>query len=203
MIDMSLMKLSLEKKRKLFHLSAILVPLLYATLPDHINTIILIAVAMVVGFCDFLRIFVQQFNAKVEGIFDAIMRSSEKTKLSGCTYMMLGFALTGMIFPTYVCIAAWLVLIFADAFAALVGQAANPGKSGKTIVGSFAFLTTALIVSICYLEFYGYNYHFLSIIGASIVAMLVEFYNKNLRLNDNFAIPIAFAGTFKLLEMIW
>lgn len=195
-------KLEFELKRKLFHISAILVPVLYSMLPDPVNTVVLIAVTMLICFCDFLRSFLNNFNTKMENIFSAIMRASEGSRPSGFSYMMLGFAVTSVMFEIHVCISAWLVLIFADAAAAVVGQAStNSDASHKTIVGSFAFLTTSLIVSICYLEFYGYDYHFLSLILSTIGATLIEFYNQKLGLNDNFSIPIVFAGVFTLTEI--
>lgn len=192
-----------EIKRKLFHLCAIIFPISYYYIPSYITKKILIFLTLGIVALDIARYYSRQLSRIIYKIFGSIMRKKEQNKIfSGSTYMALGFCITSLYFTKNVCIASWLVLIFSDTFSALIGRAVRPESAKKTIHGFVAFAVSAIIISYTYLTLVNCPYSFFTILCASIIAGIFEFFNQQIQLDDNMTIPISFALSLQQIELL-
>jgi dolichol kinase len=188
--------LTFEIKRKLFHLLALTFPLCYLFLSKAYASLILLAITIFTVSVDIFRHYNSRIKEVVEDFFGKIMRSHEKNTrmLSGASFMALGFLCTALLFPKEITIMSWLVLIIADCSAAIIGMKyGKPLFNGKSLAGSAAFLACALIIGA--LGHFVLNYHnpgFVIIISA-LITTIIEFFSSSLHVNDNIAIPMAYA----------
>ena len=152
---------------------------------------------------DISRHYNKTIQELVDKFFIHIMRPEEVSgsfRLSGVSYMFLGFFISCVLFSKGTAISSFLVLIISDSAAAIIGkQVGRPLENGKSMEGSGAFFVTALLISMLSYTFQAYNASFFSIVAAAIVATMVEYYSSSYKINDNIAIPIAYG----LVISIW
>ncbi|WP_392505757.1 diacylglycerol/polyprenol kinase family protein [Rickettsia sp. 2024-CO-Wats] len=196
-----------EKKRKIFHLSAIIFPLLYLFIPrTAIITLLLFIITAITLYLDISRHNNAKISEFVTRFFSTVIRLEENNgsfALSGVSFMMLGFFLTALLFPKNLVICSWLILIISDCLAALVGvKIGNSLGNGKSIAGSITFLVSAIFISILVYFYLGYNTSFIIIIISCIGATVAEFYSKDLRINDNLSIPLSYCISTAILSYI-
>ncbi len=195
-----------ELRRKLFHLISITIPILYYNLGEKTGNLVLIIITCFVVAVDILRKYITQLNKIVESIFVNIMRKQEieqKVFLSGSSNMFLGFLITSLFFKSQISITSWMVLIISDAAAAIFGMAFGKKKiNGKTIVGSFAFFTSSILVSYICIYLMNYDFHFYTILLSCLVCTFVEFFSKNIKMDDNLTIPLSFCIAFSFFAGI-
>ncbi|ADE30438.1 diacylglycerol/polyprenol kinase family protein [Rickettsia prowazekii] len=185
-----------EKKRKIFHISAIIFPMFYLFVPRIAIALLLFIITSITLYLDVIRHNNAKIRKFVTRFFSKIIRLKENNgtfALSGISFMMLGFFLTSILFPKNLVICSWLILIISDCLAALVGiKIGSSLSNGKSIAGSFTFFVSALFISILVYFYLGYNTSFVIIIISCIGATAVEFYSKYLRINDNLSIPLSY-----------
>ncbi|MBP7190494.1 MAG: hypothetical protein KA998_04575, partial [Rickettsiaceae bacterium] len=153
----------------------------------------------------------RHYNKKIQDIveifFAPIIREHEKSgeyKLSGCSYMMMGFLITALFFPRPIVITSWLVLIISDSCAAIFGRhVGRPSKNGKSFEGSCAFFLSALFLSIIVFMIEGYPINFWILVISSLITTYVEYYSKQLGLDDNLTIPTSFAASVTVLRLMF
>ncbi len=195
-----------EKKRKIFHLSAIIFPLLYLFIPRTAITLLLFIITAITLYLDVSRHNNAKISEFVTKFFSKVIRPLENNgsfALSGISFMMLGFFLTALLFPKNLVICSWLILIISDCLAALVGvKIGNSLGNGKSIAGSVTFLASAIFISILVCFYLGYNTSFIIIIMSCIGATATEFYSKDLRINDNLSIPLSYCLSTAILSYI-
>lgn len=189
--------ISFEIKRKLFHVSSILIPVFYMFTPRFTMTIFLTLVAAFILYVDISRHYNSKIKELVVKIFSKIMREEEMSNsltLSGMSYFFMGCLLVVALFPKWLAITSMMILIICDAAAALIGKKfGKPLSNGKSIEGFSAFVVSAIIVSVlCYL-ISGAVFNFTTIFLASLVTAFTEFFSKRLRINDNLSIPLIYA----------
>lgn len=195
-----------EKRRKTFHLSAIILPLLYVFVSRTTITFLLFIITALTLYLDISRhnnIKISEFITK---LFSKIIRSSESNgsfALSGVSFMMLGFFLTALLFPKNLAICSWLVLIISDCLAALVGlKIGKTLDNGKSLAGTTAFLASAIFISILTYFYLGFNTSFVIIIISSIATTAAEFYSKDLKINDNVLVPLTYCFSTAIFSYI-
>ncbi|CEO16810.1 Cytidylyltransferase family protein [Rickettsia monacensis] len=195
-----------EKKRKIFHLSAIIFPLLYLFIPRTAITLLLFIITVITLYLDVSRHNNAKISEFVTRFFSKVIRLEENNSsfaLSGISFMMLGFFLTALLFPKNLVICSWLILIISDCLAALVGvKIGNSLSNGKSVSGSVTFLASAIFISILGYFYLGYNTSFIIIIISCIGATAAEFYSKDLRINDNLSIPLSYCLSTAILSYI-
>ncbi|WP_341792293.1 diacylglycerol/polyprenol kinase family protein [Rickettsia endosymbiont of Gonocerus acuteangulatus] len=195
-----------EKKRKAFHLSAIILPLIYIFISRTSITILLFIVTAATLYLDISRHSSIKISEFVTKFFIKIMRADESNgsfALSGSSFMMLGFFLTALLFPKNLTICSWLILIVSDCLAALVGtKIGNSLNNGKSVAGSTAFLLSAIFISLLVYFYLGFNTSFIIIIISSIATTAIEFYSKDLKVNDNLSIPLTYCFSTAILSYI-
>lgn len=195
-----------EIKRKIFHICSLILPLSYLLLPKSYMIAILLLLTLVVLFFDISRHYSYKIQELTNKIFTKLMREEEKNgsfKLSGSSYMFFGFFLSALLFSKGLAITSWLVLIISDALAALIGtKIGAPLANGKTIAGSVAFMTSAILISILCYFFIGYNTNFFIILASCLISTICEFFSKQLSINDNLLIPLSYALSSAVLAFI-
>lgn len=195
-----------EKKRKAFHLSAIILPLIYIFISRTSITLMLFIVTAATLYLDISRHSSIKISEFVTKFFTKIMRADESNgsfALSGSSFMMLGFFLTALLFPKNLAICSWLILIVSDCLAALVGtKIGNSLNNGKSFAGSTAFLLSAIFISILVYFYLGFNTSFIIIIISAIATTAIEFYSKDLKVNDNLSIPLTYCFSTAILSYI-
>ena len=185
-----------EIKRKAFHCMSIVFPIFYLITNKLTMVMVLTVVTGIAVSLDISRHYNPTIQALVSRFFTAIMREDETSgnfKLSGVSYMFLGFFITCILFSKGVAISAFLVLIVSDTFAALVGKKiGKPMANGKSIEGSIAFGASAMLIGMLAYTFHTYGTSFSGIVIASIATTLVEYHSDKLNINDNLSIPVTF-----------
>lgn len=184
-----------EINRKIFHCVSLLVPLLYLLLPKPYMILVLAVFTALVLYIDIYRHKDQNVADIVEKIFGMFIREQEATgtaKLSGASFMMLGFFITAILFEKGLTITSWLILIVSDTAAALVGmKIGKPLTNGKSFEGSMAFLVSTILIAMVSSIFIGYTTSFMIIIVSSICTTFAEYHAKTI-CNDNLLIPITY-----------
>ncbi|WP_341787378.1 diacylglycerol/polyprenol kinase family protein [Rickettsia endosymbiont of Cantharis rufa] len=203
---MAIKDFDFEKKRKIFHLSAIIFPLIYLFISRTTIALLLFIITAITLYLDISRHNNAKISELVTRFFSKVIRFEENNgsfALSGISSMILGFFLTTILFPKNLVICSWLILIISDCLAALVGvKIGNSLSNGKSIAGSIAFLTSAIFISILVYFYLGYNTSFIIIIISCIGTAAAEFYSKDLRINDNLSIPLSYCLSTAILSYI-
>ena len=134
------------------------------------------------------------------------MREDEESGqfvLSGASYMALGLLTSCLLFSKGLAITSWLVLIVADCFAAIIGMKyGSPLFNGKSYVGSVSFFISSVLISVMTYFIVGYSTSFFIILVSSLATTIVEFFSDQIKVNDNFSIPITYALVTFLLSLM-
>ena len=180
---------AVEIRRKIVHLVTLSIPVGYALMAK--DTVLFILLLLFLGFLsvDLLR----HYHSGIASLFrkyflGTVLREKEKATLMGSTYFLFSTLLTILVFPKPIAIASILILILADASAALVGK--GIGKVpifGKTLEGSMAFLICSLLIVWTYPNLDRFSAS-LAALSAAVIEILP------IRLDDNLTIPLVAAA---------
>lgn len=192
--------LNFEVKRKIFHLYSIIIPLCYFFIQKPFMILSLSFITVIIIYIDISRKYNDRIKDLINKIFDKILRKEEKNnelQLTGTSFMFLGFLITTFIFPKELVITSWLVLIIADCAAALVGMnfkgvLLELHYNTKSIEGSIAFFSSSIFISVISYFILEYNTTIFVIILSSLLTTIVEFYSKEIKINDNLLIPVTY-----------
>ncbi|MDP4708902.1 MAG: SEC59/DGK1/VTE5 family protein [Rickettsiaceae bacterium] len=198
--------LNFEIKRKMFHLCSLIFPVIYIFTPKIIMCAILAVIAGMTLYLDISR----HYNKKIKGIIEKFLgkflrieENSGHFSLTGASYMALGFLITGVFFSQGLAIVSWLVLIVSDCFAAVIGMKFGyPLFNGKSYAGVITFFVSAVFISIMTYFTVGYSTNFFIILISSFLTTLVEFFSKQIKINDNLSIPLTYSLSTVILGFI-
>ncbi|MDV0445845.1 hypothetical protein MmiAt1_14450 [Methanimicrococcus sp. At1] len=136
--------------------------------------------------------------------FSFLLRDDEKYGYISSNWFLLGCFFSVLLFPKYIAMLGITVLIFGDAFAALIGMrfGKHKFKNGKSLEGTLGF------IFVSYLFLAGFAFFLPDIGSAFIAAALIsipfvavaEIYSKQIKIDDNLVIPLVF-GALMLLFM--
>lgn len=195
-----------ESKRKFFHLTALIFPIAYIFMPKSWMILSSVVAVIIPIYIDIFRHYNPKVQVLVEIFFIHFMRDNEATgnfKPSGVTYMMLGILVTVILFSKPVAITSLVVLILADSAAALVGRKIGVElPNGKSLEGAAAFVISAIMISLMCREYIELTSSFAAILFASIAAAMVEFFSKEIRIDDNLSIPLTFGAILTIAGII-
>jgi dolichol kinase len=188
--------MTFEQKRKLFHFSSIIFPVLYYLSSKEVTVTILIIANLIILTLDINRHFIKKIQEATDKFLKWLMRPHEYSgtkQLSGVSYMFLGFLLTAIFFNKDKVILSWFVLIISDSIASLYGQKyGTKTPTGKSLEGSFAFFISGFFVCLVCQVFMGLQGSFTRIVFAIFITSVAEFYSKKLKIDDNLLIPLTF-----------
>jgi len=198
--------LSFEEKRKIFHVSGLIFPLIYLFISKFQLLLGLFFILAITIVFDTSRHYNPKIKYLVDRFFSKIMREAEQSgtfKLSGVSYMLAGLFFSALFFSKELAITSWLILIISDPIATLVGIKIGTQKFyGKTLEGSCAFLISAIFISILSYFFIGFNTSFLGLIISCLSTTALEFYAKKINIDDNLLIPLGYGFTTSLLNFL-
>ena len=182
--------------RKIFHFSAIVLPMMYYCTSKTFIIIFLVIANSIILTLDISRHYNGKIQYLVDKFFKPIMKSSEYSgskSLSGMSYMFLAFLLTAIFFQGHKAIISWLILVVSDSSASILGEKyGTKTQYGKSVIGSVVFFISALIVYLFSSAFLDLHLPFIRTILAIILTTLAEFYSKKLNVDDNFLVPVVF-----------
>ena len=172
--------------RKGIHLFALVIPIGYYLLPFWVAIGGVSIGAMVAILIDISRFRNWVLWRVLSKILLPVIREHEMTKgFTGASYILTTSAITILIFPKTIAIAAIVFIIIGDTAAALIGRLYGKHKlvNNKTVEGSAACLISLVIVSFLIPGLPGIA----GIIGA-ITATLAEAFSG--KIDDNLAVPL-------------
>lgn len=202
---MDILKNNVELKRKAFHCASIIFPIIYIFSTKLSMVIILLLSAGIAISLDISRHYNKTIQGIVDKFFASIMRKEELSgglKLSGVSYMFLGFFISAVLFSKGLAIASFMVLIVSDTIAAIVGKKfGSTKKDDKSIEGAGAFFVSALLIGAFAYTLWPYEAGFFGITLAALATSAAEYYSKNLGINDNLVIPLTFGLTISFVSI--
>ncbi len=174
-----------EIKRKIVHLSTLIIPFGYVLTSKETVVRFLLPFFLCYLLVDLLRHFHSGTASLFQKyFFGRVLREKEKRNLMGSTYFLFSSLLTVLLFPKSIAIASLLILIISDTAGALVGKWIGKIKIfGKTLEGSMAFLFSSLLIVWSYPQLDRFSGS-LAALGATLIEMLP------IKVDDNLTIPI-------------
>ena len=176
-----------EILRKIVHISSLIVPLSYLFfIVDKESMLTYILIAINIAFLiEISRIKFSNFQNIFNKYFGLMLRGEEKNgKITGATWMLLGWFTTILLFPIDIAVAALIFLSIGDAIAGLIGKTFPIYKvKDKTISGTLA----GIIVCVSSVLILNPSLPLCIIIIGAVSAMFIEL--LPLPLDDNLTIP--------------
>jgi dolichol kinase len=143
--------LATEAARKAIHVSSAVIPLAYAAgLPRAALLAAFAGLGVVAAAVEVARRRSARFRAWFLRAVGGLLRAHEHASVSGASWMLAAYALSAVLFPRDVAVAAMLAVALGDAAAAIVGRwagarrdararaAGRDAPGGKTLAGSAA-----------------------------------------------------------------
>lgn len=179
---------------------------LFNLLPKQIFWILILLAIVVIVPLDFLRRKNPELNRFVLKIIGPLMRQHEFKRLSGMSWLLLGFALVMLLYQREIVNVAMLFLAFGDPIASYFGIRFGKDKlvGNKTLQGTMAaFVVCTLVASI----YYYYNNIMLDrvlIVAplSGLVGALAELVPVG-KMDDNFTFPVISATCLFLLFQLF
>lgn len=144
----------------------------------------------------------EKINNALMRFFGPVAHAHEWHRVNSATWFTTGLVLIALLFPKPACALAVLTLGLGDPFAALIGRRFGRTRlsTGRSLEGTMAFFTMAFIAGFFTLRLL-HPYSFTDVLSLSLTAAsvgaLTELYSE--RLDDNFSIPVAVAGTVSVV----
>ena len=171
--------------RRLLHASSALVLLLhFFGSPDLLRNGLMCCAALAV-ILDLLRVTRPAFGVVITGLVP-VFRASESTRLSGATWLSVGYALASW-FPHPAVTAGIMVGAFADPAASWAGSTIAKPTTKKTWVGSGAAAVVAAVVLLTT------GISLIAVVSGAAAAMVLERWSGPL--NDNLVVAPGVALT--------
>ena len=186
--------------RKAYHLGGgIFLIGLYAFLGRPLGLAVLSAIFVGATALDFARIRSNSLNDFFFRHFSKFLRESEKGKLSGTPWYVLGVLCAAALYPLPVAVYAVMFLACGDVAATTVGEKWGSVKfpgSVKSVQGSAAFFLAAFIAGLV-IRSYFFPASLSAIAAGAFTAALVEV--LPIKINDNLTIPVISGAVMRVM----
>jgi glycerol-3-phosphate acyltransferase PlsY len=185
--------------RKIYHLTGGLVLIaLYARLGRPAGLMVLAGVFIFATSLDLLRLKSQAFNSFIFAHFHKFIRESEKSKLTGTPWYVLGILSTAAIFDLPIAAYAVVFLACGDVAATSVGERWGSIKiSGvKSLQGTLAFFAASVIAGFLVSRAFMPMAPAVFIAGAAVAAIVEVL---PIGINDNLSVPLVSGAVMKLM----
>lgn len=201
-----------ELVRKGIHLFSLAIPIVYSFISKGLALAIVIPIAAAFIVVDLARYEIPQVSGPFYKFFGFILRKREidkkKRALNGATFMLISAVICIVIFPKFIMVSGFTVLILADAASAVFGKRYGKHKINrkrdmpKSYEGSLAFIVAgAIAVALTPKVEYAIAEYVIGLI-ATVVASVAEVTSTDI-IDDNIAIPISFGLTMWALYVIF
>ena len=197
-----------EIQRKSIHIVSMLIPIIYYFIDTKTALLILFPMTLFTILIDVSLYYSETIRKIAYPILGGMLRPHERNRtslvLNGASWVMIAACITIAMFPKPLAIIEYSIVILSDIAAALIGR--KFGKTpflDKSLQGSSAFFVVALIVSAIWTWVFDYSLLFFGIsICGSLIATIAEASTTRLKLDDNLAVPISFAGITWALSLL-
>lgn len=177
--------------RKIYHLGGgVFLIGIYALLGRPLGLAVLVAIFLGATALDYARLRSKSLNDFFFRHFSKFLRESEKKKLSGTPWYVLGVLCAAALYPLPVAVYAVIFLACGDVAATTVGEKWGSVKfpgSVKSVQGSVAFFLAAFIAGVI-IRYYFFPASLTAIAAGALTAALVEV--LPIKVNDNLTIPL-------------
>jgi len=201
-----------ELVRKAIHLVSLSIPVAYYFISKELALWIIVPLTIIFIIADLARYEVPLFSGFFYKFFGFLLRKHEvdekKHALNGATFMLISATICIIIFPKYIMVTSFTVLILADAASAVFGKRFGkhlifPSRNiPKSYEGSMAFIIAGIIaVALTPKAGFFFEEYVIGIV-AVIVAAFAEVLSYDV-VDDNIAIPISFGLTMWALYVIF
>lgn len=198
-----------EVRRKLVHLSSLWMPAVMLLFDKYRWYLALFFGLLLIGNILVEHAYASGKNPALNRLYDrffgGMLRFEVKKGMwiiSGGPYVFASACLSLLLFVPWVAASGMCTMLLGDTAAALVGRRFGRHKTvnGKSFEGVFAFVIAGFIgisavkyiVGVPHLPWW-------QILLASVAGAVVELFEKQLKLDDNFSIPIAVGAVLTLL----
>lgn len=137
--------------RRLWHFCGVGFMLaLYWFVPPKRATLVAVALCLPVISMDVARLFIPRWNRALTWLFRPFMRDSERDRLAGLSFMLLGVLIIVLIFPRNVVALSLMCLAVADPAASYFGIRYGRDKliGHKSLQGSLAAFVSCFLLSL-------------------------------------------------------
>ena len=197
-----------ELQRKSIHITSMLIPIIYYFIDTKTALLLLFPVTILTLLIDLGIYYSETFRSIAYPIVGGMLRPHELHRtslvLNGASWVMIAACITISVFPKPLAIIGYSIVILSDVAAALIGR--KFGKTpflDKSLQGSMAFFIVSLIVSAAWSWIFGFSIFFFGIcIIGSVLATIAEASTTRFKLDDNLAVPLAFAGSTWILAIL-
>lgn len=140
-----------EIARKAIHFCSLSIPVIYYFIERDLALMILVPITLGFLAVDLLRYYHAPTSALFYSIFSFMLRKHEQDpnskRLNGATNVLIAASICVIIFPKFIVLTAFPILIISDSVAALFGRRFGKRKfMQKSLEGSGAFFASALLV---------------------------------------------------------
>lgn len=201
-----------ELVRKAIHLVSLSIPVVYYFISKELALLIVGPLTLIFIIADLARYEVPLFSGFFYRFFGFLLRRREvdqkKHALNGATFMLISAAICITIFPKYIMVTSFTVLILADAASAVFGKRFGkhkifPDKNvPKSYEGSLAFIVAGLVAVAATPKVNHSIAEYLFGAAGVLAASFAEVLSYDI-VDDNIAIPISFGLTMWALYVIF
>ncbi len=199
-----------ELVRKAIHFVSLSIPVIYYFISKELALWIIVPVTAIFIIADLARYEIPQFSGFFYKFFGFLLRKHEidekKHALNGATFMLISATICIAIFPKYIMISSFPVLILGDAASAVFGKRFGKHKilsnGPKSYEGSLAFIIAGTVAVALTPKVNYMIVEYLIGIAATVVASSAEALSYKI-IDDNIAIPISFGLTIWALYVIF
>jgi diacylglycerol kinase (CTP) len=180
--------------RRIWHVSGVLsVFIWYWLIPPKAAALFAVVVGATLISFDVGRLYVPALNRFFWWLFRPILRESERNRISGISWMVVGVGLIIFIYPKNVVLLALLFLAFADPMASEIGIRFGKDKliGNKSLQGSLAAFAVCFVTSMIYfnaLDLMRERLFIVSLLGG-LIGAVSELLPLG-KMDDNFVFPV-------------
>ena len=194
-----------EIKRKLVHLSSLWMAAATLLLPRNWSCLLFLLLLLLTLVSEHDYANGGRYLGKLYGkIFGKMLRDKVKPGqwiVSGGAPVLAAALLVNVLFPPFIAASSLAVMLTGDAAAALVGRKFGRHKTvnGKSWEGFASFILAGFCALSIVLSILGlfYAFWFWGLIGV-ILAAVAELFQKQLKVDDNFSIPLCVGAVLYL-----
>jgi dolichol kinase len=197
-----------EYIRKAIHQFSMLIPVIYYFTPRELAIKILILLTLGFVTADLIRYYNPEAQKLFYKLFGPLLRQHERDhkakNLNGATWVFISALVCVIIFPKFIVINAFAILILSDASAAIFGRRFGKHKFfKKSLEGTIAFILAAIPVVFLAPKVQDLPGEYLITMFAAVVGGIIEAASINLKIDDNLLIPLSIGATMWLLYLIF
>lgn len=186
--------------RKALHLLSLLIPIIYIFVSKQFALTVLIPMALATIIGDWATKKYPSLRKIRAKTFGKIMRPDElqtgrKLMLfNGASWVLISACIVIAIFPKFIAIVSFSILILSDLAAALIGRIYGKTSiplTDKSMEGTSAFVAAGVIVIVAYGLIFDLATTYYAIgIASVLIASIAEAYSENIGFDDNLLIPV-------------